>query len=184
MIEDAMLKLKRLVNTDQRGFTLIEMTVAIALIGLIAGGIAMTVSQVLTVNSRTSGKMVALRQVQQAGDRVSKDVLQAGVVTPKNDSPSGFPLKLTISHFDDEGGGFGEYTVIFRLDGDRLQREYYADYVDDTSQPDYINTVARHIDTGDTTFVQAGDAWVFRVTAGFRGQTETREYEIKPRPGS
>jgi prepilin-type N-terminal cleavage/methylation domain-containing protein len=62
-----MLKHKRL-HLDQRGITLIEMTVAVALIGLIAAGIAMTISQVMAVNSRTSGKMVALRQVQQAGD--------------------------------------------------------------------------------------------------------------------
>ena len=181
-----------LIHEDQRGISLIEMVTVLALIGLLGAAIVMTLTQVLTVSSRASDGMIAVRQVQQAGDRVSKDVLQAGVVTPDEYSPSGFPLRLTIAHFDDESGGFEEYTVIFRLHGDRLQREYYADYVDEASQPDYINTVAQHIveyDPDDplklrTSFVPGGEAgaYVFRVTAKVGTRIEDREYEIKRRP--
>ena len=89
----------RFSHRDQRGITLIEMLVVVALMGIIAAGIAMTISQVVAVNSRTSSHMVALRQVQQAGDRVSKDVLQA--VPPDLGNEIGkFPLKLTIPYWE------------------------------------------------------------------------------------
>jgi len=184
------MKMKELFN-DQRGFTLIEMVVVLALIGIIAAGIAMTISQVVAVNSRTSSHMVALRQVQQAGDRISKDALQAGTVVHNTDGDP-FYLRLTIPYFDD--GEQDQYTVIFRLDGHRLQREYYDDYVDQTSQPDVINTVAQYIveyDPGKplepgTSFRPAAEpgAYVFTVTARSGLRTETRVYDIKPRPGS
>lgn len=179
----------------QRGFTLVEMLVVVTLVGIIAAGIAMTISQVMAVNSRTSNHMIALRQVQQAGDRVSKDVLQAvpgNVVHNTGDDP--FYLRLAIRYFDDDEQDFAQYTVIFRLDGHRLQREYYDDYVDHTSQPDIINTVAQYIVDYDpakplepgTSFRPAAEpgAYVFTVTAEVGMRTETREYEVKPRPGS
>jgi prepilin-type N-terminal cleavage/methylation domain-containing protein len=178
-----MLKHKRL-HLDQRGITLIEMTVAVALIGLIAAGIAMTISQVMAVNSRTSGKMVALRQVQQAGDRVSKDVLQAEPPAgPWEDD--GFPLTLLIPYWaQNTTDGLQRHKVIYSLEGDELKREYYDDK--DSGVPDYTNIVARYIDPDNTSFLPDpdSDGFIFKVTAGFRGQTETREYKVEPRPGS
>jgi len=175
-----MMKSIRFAHRDQRGITLIEMTVAVALIGLIAAGIAMTISQVMAVNSNTSGKMVAIRQVQQAGDRVSKDVLQAGVVV-HNSAGDPFSVSLTIPYFKDDVSGPQEKTIIvdYVIEGGELIRTYN----DDGSGP-ITMVVARHINPAETSFVQVGDVYIFTVGAGFRGQTETREYEIKPRPGS
>jgi len=78
---------------SERGFTLIEMLMVIALVGLISTGITAAVMQVITINSRSSNHMIAVRQVQQAGDEVSKDALQAQIVTAGDNS--GFPLTLT-----------------------------------------------------------------------------------------
>ncbi|MBE9515243.1 MAG: type II secretion system protein, partial [Chloroflexi bacterium] len=58
-------------HRNQRGFTLIELLIAIAIVGLIAGGITAAISQVLTINTRSSNHMIAVRQVQQAGKEVS-----------------------------------------------------------------------------------------------------------------
>lgn len=191
-------RLKALVR-GQRGFTLIEMLVVVVLIGIIAAGIAMTISQVMAVNSRTSSKMVALRQVQQAGDRVSKDVLQASGVNPDSADGTGFPLELTIPYWTYNATGgleMSQYKVVYKLVEDELRREYYSDI---NGEPDFTTIVAQYIIRFDpdtleikTSFrLDESDggggstvAYIFEVTASVGLYTETREYEIKPRPGS
>lgn len=66
-----------LINKDQRGFTLIELLIAIAITGLVTGGITGAIFQVFAVNARTSNHMTAVRQVQNAGYWVSHDVQMA-----------------------------------------------------------------------------------------------------------
>ncbi len=53
----------RLIHKDQCGFTMIEMVIAIAIVGLIAGGITMTTFQVLEGSARSSNHTIAVRQV-------------------------------------------------------------------------------------------------------------------------
>ena len=66
-----MKKLKK----DQRGLTLIELVIVIAITGLITAGITMTIMQVFNMNTRASNRMTAVSQVQHAGKLVSEDIL-------------------------------------------------------------------------------------------------------------
>ncbi len=61
---------------NEKGFTLVEFLVAIPIIGLL--GLAMGAVLIQLLHSdRISQRMVAVRQVQAAGDRVSQDGVQA-----------------------------------------------------------------------------------------------------------
>jgi len=175
------LKVRRLLQGNQRGFTLIEMVVVLALIGIIAAGIAMTISQVVAVNSRTSSKMVALRQVQQAGDRVSKDVLQARDVDP-NKAGDPFNLDLTIPYWGGDPPSEYSHDVNFTLEDMPGQPGLKQLVRYHTSEPTRI--IALYIEPAETSIVPSGDGYVFKVTARVGTQAETREYEVKPRPGS
>lgn len=168
------MKMKKL-KKDQRGFTLIELMMVIAATVLITGGLTMTIMNMFNTNLRASNHMTALRQVEHAGFWVSPDVQMALDV----DTESEF-LKLTWV----EGGTNDVHEVIYTLvdmpgELKRLQREHYIE-----SELDSTIVVAEYIDPAQTSCVWAGGKLTFTVTATVGTQSETREYEIKPRPGS
>ena len=80
-----------MIKTNQKGFTLIEVLIAVAITGLIVGAASGAGAHVIQ-SKRTTAQMVALRQVQTAGYWVSRDALCAQSVT--TGGGSGFPLTL------------------------------------------------------------------------------------------
>ena len=170
------------VHKDQRGFTLVELLVAIAIVGIITLGITMTISQIWTINIGASNHMIAVRQVQQAGKEVSKDTLQAQNVTCGGSN--GFSLTLA---WEDSEGTANDVTYTVAEDN-RLQRSHSIDAGVPT-----VTYVAQYIDPGETSCdcncvdcVCDDLVLTFTVTAtvgsGPQGASETRVYEIEPRP--
>lgn len=171
-----MKKLKK----DQKGFTLVELLVVVAITGLITWGITMTIFQVFDINTRSTNRMAAISQLQNAGFWVSPDVQMAQNVTPG--VSSGFPLTLTWI----EWGTNNTHEVIYSLvamSGElkKLQREHYRNLAlnSTTIVAEYINP-----DPQKTKCEFVGGELIFTVTATVGGESETRVYEVKPRPGS
>ena len=164
----------KLIHKGERGFTLIELLIAIVIAGLITGGITFAIMQILTINTRASNHMVAVRQVQQAGKEVSKDALQAQNVT--RGVNQGFPLALNWT----EWGTNYTHGIIYSLQGNgELQRQHYGN-----STLDSTIVVAEYISSASFVPLPSGAAYNFTVTATVGTQSETRVYEVQPRPGS
>ncbi|MCD6391456.1 MAG: prepilin-type N-terminal cleavage/methylation domain-containing protein [Dehalococcoidia bacterium] len=193
-----MKKLKK----DQRGITLIELVIAIALTGVITAAITMSIFQVFNMNTRTSNHMAAVSHVQQAGKLVREDIMKAQNVDT-GDDPGTPELELLTLTWK-EGGTEIPHEVIYTLEdmssGEfKILWRYY--YINPDINPDPVSTtkVAEYIDPDQTSCCcdcdgdgdgdcdgdcNCDDAVViFRVTANVGGQSETRVYEVMPRAG-
>jgi prepilin-type N-terminal cleavage/methylation domain-containing protein len=168
----------------ERGFTLIELVVAIAIAGLITGGITAAIMQILTINTRASNHMIAVRQVQQAGKEVSKDALQAQPNTINVTPPGGDFLVLGWTDWE----GL-ENVVVYTLqvmpsrsDLRMLERSHT---INGTPQATALPVVAEYIDPGpENTYCEFVDGVLtFKVTATVGTESESRVYEVDPRVG-
>lgn len=167
--------MKRL-KRGQKGFTLVELLLVIAITGLIMGGLTTAILQVLDMSHRTTNRMTAVRQVQQAGFWLSPDAQMAQEI----DTESEF-LKLTWTGLETAE----EHEIIYAL-GDMpsgelkiLWRQHYVD-----SELDSTVKVAEYIDPDHTSCEWDGNMLTFTVTATVGRQIETKIYEVKPRPSS
>jgi prepilin-type N-terminal cleavage/methylation domain-containing protein len=172
-------KMKKL-HKGQRGLTFVELLIVIAITGFIAAAITGVLFQVLTINTRTSNRMTAVRQVQQAGFWVSPDVQMAQNVTP-----GGCTNCLLSLNWTEVAGNHTTHQVIYRLVDmsgglKRLTREHY---VGNGTSPD-STIVAEYISSASFVKLPSGNAYNFTVTATVGAESETRLYEVKPRPGA
>ena len=170
-----MLKRGKLIHEDQRGISLIEMVTVVALIGLLAAAIVMTLAQVLTVSRSATDRMIAVRQVQQAGKEVSKDVLQSNTVTFNE----GGDFRLNVYWLDHQDVS---HNVTYEISAGNLERTHTAGEGSASTR-----VVAQYISSSGTNCTREGDKIIFRVTAEVGDDVETRTvetrtYEIQPRP--
>jgi prepilin-type N-terminal cleavage/methylation domain-containing protein len=172
----------RLIHKDQKGFTLIEVLIAVAIFAVVAVAANAVIVQIVQSN-RTSSHMVALRQVQQAGYRVSLDALQAQNITNSTGS-GGFPLTLNWTTW--EGGEF--HTVVYNLvnpSGELYQLQRQATVGTNSTT---TTVVGQYIYLGTEPPSSTQCSWnatekvlTLNITAMVGLETESRTYEIKPR---
>ncbi len=160
----------------QAGFTLVEMLVSLAILGLIGVGAATATSQVIIQVPRNSDYTAASTSIASAISWLSRDAQMAqDVAAPP---PTGFPLVLTWTEWDNS-----EHAVTYTLADGELRRSYSIDGGDPTE-----TVVAEHIsqDPALTQITPDGSILKLKITAvvgnGELAVTLTRLRDIIPRP--
>jgi prepilin-type N-terminal cleavage/methylation domain-containing protein len=89
-----MMKMRRTrtINRNQRGFTLAELLIAIAISAVIGSAVAGATYQVVNINAVSTNHQIVINQVQNAVNSVSRDAEQAQYIVPKNSSDIALPL--------------------------------------------------------------------------------------------
>jgi prepilin-type N-terminal cleavage/methylation domain-containing protein len=160
----------------EKGFTLIEVVVGLAITSIITVAMGMTITTLVTNSQGTTDRSTALRQVQNAGYAISRDVQMAENVTP--DGTSGFPLTLDIPIDTDENN---DYSVDYLFDGDKLKRQVY----DSSDTLIKENIVAEYIDVDETTFIALSlNTYELNIRASTGEAVTERSYQIEQRLGN
>jgi type II secretory pathway pseudopilin PulG len=178
-------------HKDQRGFSILELVIVILLTSLITTAITTTFFQVFNMNTRTANHMTAVSQVQQAGKIVSEDMLEAQPLSGMiDDNPSGpgeflilgwIALNSTATHkviYTLEDMPSGDFQILWR--------DYYIKEGESEFEHDSTTKVAEYINPAETSCDWDWDSSVltFKVTATVGDESETRIYEVRPRPGT
>ena len=189
----------------EKGFTLLELLIALTIAGIAVAGATTTLSHVITVSSANSNRMTAVRQAQTAGYWVSHDALMASEVqlddpvTPETE----FLVLNWAEYIRDENKILLDvisHNVIYSIeDGSSslkcLQRQHTAT---NSGGEETVTTIIAGQNIDDSLIVPPDSYWTYnteakwnengdqklalRVTASVMGKSETRVYEIQPRP--
>lgn len=170
------------IHKNQRGFTLLDLLLAMVISGIVTATIMTTIFQLFTGSAHSSNHMTVISQVQSSGYWVSHDAHMAQNVSTDNTTGTGLPLTLVWTEWngnvntvvysleDMPGGGLKNLQRSHSIDGDSI----VAQYID----PDPTKTSCNFTD---------GEL-IFTVTAtlgtGSEEESETRVYKVVPRPGS
>ena len=160
-----------------KGFTVLEVLIGVAIMAIVVGAVAMTITTLLMNEGQAAGQNTALPQVQNAGYWISRDVQMARNVV--FDDPD-FLLSLDIPRDDNPDN---DYTIDYVFDGDKLKRQVYDSLGTLTSE----TFIAEYIDTSNTTFSALdADAGLYKLTVrASRDETGAiRSYEISQRLSS
>ena len=111
----------------KKGFTLIELVLAIAIAAIIIPGIIILSTQVISSNQRNSKHIMAVNQLKNAVNYITNDVQMAGWVVAGIDASGNHTLTLSWINYPND-----QITVTYLLINGTLQRSY-TDH-DDNSQ--------------------------------------------------
>ncbi len=166
-------------NKDQRGFTIVELLVALTIIGFVASGAAMAISQMLSVHASATNRVAAIREVQNAGYWVSHDAHMAQSISDEDDPLTTGVEELLVLNWVEWDGNTNEVTYTI-VDGELIRTLVRNG---DTIE----STVAQFIKYSETSFVLDENDRFLTATltaevGGFEQASETRVYEIIPRP--
>jgi prepilin-type N-terminal cleavage/methylation domain-containing protein len=158
-------------SSGQRGFTLIEIVIAMGVGSIIILGGTSALYQVFSNNSSNTAHVVAVKQVESALHSLERDVQMAQTI--RTDGMTGSD-RLVLGWVEWNNT---QHTVTYRLVGGALTRVLDAG-------PDA--TLAQHIttfDLGPQPYVRGStlSATITCTVAGWRQSTETRTLQIIPR---
>jgi len=157
---------------NQKGFTLVEMIIVVALIGIIALAATIAIHQVLTGTTLSNDLNTAVNQARNAGHWISRDAQMAkpGSDTIVDSSHLGDSDFLQLTIWEDATGDT-THTVMYTLQDGELLRDgqLIAEYI----QPKQEGIT--WCDWDETTLTVT-------ITAEAGEESETRTFQVKPRP--
>ena len=162
----------------KRGFTLIEILIAMVIAGTLMGLLSTTYYYFMTIPAHQSDQLTATNQLRLALDQIQYDGVQAQSFTPGSDPQEYYGY---FSSYTDPQGS-GNRTVAYKYDDGHLLREESLDGDVDT------RIIAFHIaDAEDALFEYDGDkqvtvsimATLNRDTMSETTKTDTRQIDMR-----
>ncbi|APV44625.1 hypothetical protein Dform_01297 [Dehalogenimonas formicexedens] len=152
------------IGNARKGFTLVELLVAISIAVVIGIALATTVFQLFVISARSDSQMEAVRQVQIAGRWISDDTQRAESALP--DTPVGSLVTLSWKDLS----GHTTYTVVYTI----VNGDLWRAYSENNHQVSNV-IVAKYLDSTQTSFTldSVGVTFIATVTVGDITQSHT-----------
>lgn len=169
---------------SQSGFTMIELAVSVALVGLLALAASSATFQVFKSSQRNRDHMVAVRQVQNAGFWIGKDGSMARMVITGDDAATPQLEFVTFKWTDWNTGDM--HRVVYHLQDmpgglKRLVRQYrITDYSEAVQKWNVTTSIAEGI-LSTINFQARPRNWRLTVASQSGSIIEERSYEVEPR---
>ena len=174
---------------DQRGFTLVELMVAISVSAIIIIGSLIILHHMTTVSAEHRDETLAILNVQYVGFWISEDVVQAQSINLGNPDGTGFPLTIRWTEWDGD-----ENKVTYRVEGmiDEmgynlwlLKRTHYVKQKGEDDWNSYgTSVVSEYLDPTSTRCFwhkTTNDVLVVEVNARVDRSKANSTYQIHPR---
>jgi len=171
---------------SEKGYTLIELVVAVAIIVLVSGAAFITIFQVLKGTEKNNSHMDAVRQVQNAGYWISRDAGMAQSIETDNLTPPDF-IVFSWTEWDsddDEIYHSATYSIEDMINGTgTLKRSHWS-----TAGANEQTFIAQHIyytpsDPDNTSKANyQPPVLTLKLASLVNEAREMREYRIKRRP--
>ena len=167
---------------NEKGFTLIELAVATAIVALIALGAGMTTVQIIQGSQHSSDWTTAVRQAQNVGYWVSQDVLIAQTANVSDD-PETADIEFIIVYWKDwETGDMYDTRYVWLDSADSLKKVKRKQLTRDKDGVEISNKTTLVADNIHTANLSGQDGlWRLSVEAHSGKKSATREYEISQR---
>ena len=154
---------------NQKGFTLVELLVAIAIAGIIGAAATMAVHQVITIPIISNNQNTAINNVRNATHWISRDAQSAN-----STSIDVSPKFLSLERLEWDSGNWTSHAIDYTLEDNVLWRYY------DSGTAGTL--IAQYIDTEKSNCHWDGDVLTVTITSKVGNNSETRTFEVKPRP--
>ena len=173
-------------RNGEKGYTFIELIIAITIIALISGAASIAIFQILKGTETNNTHMNAVRQVQNAGYWICRDARMAQSIDTDNVTPPDF-IAFNWTEWDDQNEEI-YHTAIYSfedLTGDtgKLKRTHWS-----SAGANEQTLIATHIyyapaDPDDTSKASyQAPVLTLQLTSLVEDAMEVREYRIKHQP--
>ena len=162
------------IGRRQKGFTLVEVLVAVAITGILATGIAVSISQTLGISASSNAKMQAIKQIEVAIDRIRTDVQMAQEISTSDLNDPQVFLVLKWVQWDNTIN-----EVKYSLDSSSHQMIRLP-------STGTLNAVTKNMQSVQVVKLAGGNLSITLVATveGYGSATESRTFEVQPRSSS
>lgn len=188
-------------KSNQKGFTLLEILIAMAVTAIIGLAIGRVVVQVTSVNAASTTREIAIKQVESAVHVISRDALQTQVFTPVDSS--GNPKPADISKKIVFNLAAGDKLVLNWTAWDNTQTAITYDLLNNKLRKSVSTNGGQQLVSELASYINAASGtWytnqyinpdthlkdtklILSITAtvtGYKPATETRTFQIAPSP--